>query len=266
MKTCLHLTFFRENPCYPLVLLHGFMGSAASLEPVVSFLPESLGAVGIDLPGHGKSLFFGSSCVDALRSFEDVSAMILEDLLRAGIRRFSLYGYSMGGRLAQQVALDAPDRVHRLIVESAGFGIADPHKRQERYQGDLRLFDDIRSKADFDAFLDRWHDMDLFCTLSPEIKARRKSEKQKNDIDQLKKAMELLSPGNQPYLLPDLASAPFPTALLSGEKDARYMAIADGAAKTIPAARFFRFPDASHDIHGEFPRKVADVIGKFLAS
>lgn len=266
MKTCLHLTFFREKTEFPLVLLHGFMGSAAAFEPLVSFLPKELGAVGIDLPGHGKSLFSGSSCVDALRSFEDVSAMILEDLLRAGIGRFSLYGYSMGGRLAQQVALAAPDRVHRLILESAGFGIADPHKRQERYHRDCRLLDDIRCKMDFDAFLDWWHDMDLFCTLSPEIKARRKSEKQKNDIAQLKKAMELLSVGNQPYLLPGLASAPFPAALLYGEKDARYMAIADNAAKSLPRARVYSIPEASHDIHGAFPRKVAGVIGEFLAS
>lgn len=266
MKICLHFTFFREKTAIPLVLLHGFMGSAASFAPLVSFLPKEMGAVGIDLPGHGKSLFCGASCMDFLRSFEDVSAMILEDLLRAGIGRFSLYGYSMGGRIAQQVALCAPNRVHHLIVESAGFGIADLQERQARYDQDCRLFDDIRSKADFDAFLDRWHDMDLFCTLSPEIKARRKSEKQKNDIDQLKKAMELLSPGNQPYLLPDLASARFPVALLYGEKDAKYMAIADNAAKILPRAAVYRLPEASHDIHGTFPRKVAGVIGEFAAS
>ncbi len=266
MKTCLHFIFFREKAAIPLVLLHGFMGSAASFAPLVSFLPKEMGAVGIDLPGHGQSLFSGSSCVDSLRSFEDVSAMILEDLLRANIGRFSLYGYSMGGRIAQQVALYAPERVRHLIVESAGFGIADPQERHERYDQDCRLFDEIRSKADFDAFLDRWHDLALFRTLPSEIKAKRKAEKRKNDFYQLKKAMALLSVGNQPYLLPDLATAPFPLALLCGETDAKYMAIADNAAKILPRACVYSISEASHDIHGAFPRKVAGAIREFVAS
>ena len=266
MKTCLYFTFFGKEATCPLVFLHGFMGRAASFLPLVSYLPENVGSVGIDLPGHGNSLFTGSSCIDALQSFADVSSMILEDLDILGIRRFFIYGYSMGGRIAQQVALAAPDRVRALIIESAAFGIADLQARKTRYASDRRLFDQIRCEKDFEAFINRWHDMSLFATLSPESKARLATEKRANDISQLKKAMALLSVGRQPYLLPELSAARFPMFLFYGAKDAKYMAIAADAAELIPKACFHVFPGASHDIHTQYPREVAHVIAGLIRS
>lgn len=264
MKTCLHFTFFDYKAECPLVLLHGFMGSAASFETLAGYLPDVCRPIGIDLPGHGKSLFSGSACLDTLQSFEDVALMILKDLEDAGIDRFSLYGYSMGGRVAQQVAFAAPERVRHLILESAAFGIADPEMRKIRYADDCRLLENIRGEADFEAFLDKWHDMALFRMLSAELKKRLKSSKRMNKPLELARAMPLLSVGNQPYLLPELANADFPILLLYGQKDDKYMAIAANAAKNLPNARFCLIPDAFHDIHVQYPADVARVITDFI--
>ena len=262
MKTCLHITLFDYKVNCPLVLLHGFMGSAASFETLAGFLPDTCRPIGIDLPGHGKSLFSGSACLDRLQSFEAVAVMILNDLENAGIERFSLYGYSMGGRVAQQVALAAPERVRHLILESAAFGIADSEMRTTRYADDCRLLENIR--GDFDAFLDKWHDMPLFRMLPADLKEKLKSSKKMNELPELARAMSLLSVGNQPHLLPELANADFPILLLYGQEDAKYMAIAANAAKSLPHARFCFIPDASHDIHVQSPGNVARAITDFI--
>lgn len=55
------------------------------------------------------------------------------------IERTALLGYSMGGRLALHLALTAPERVSRLVVESATPGIADPLERAARQQADEEL-------------------------------------------------------------------------------------------------------------------------------
>ncbi len=265
MKTCLDMTFFGGKEGEPLVLLHGFMGSAVSFRSLVSFLPRGLCPVGIDLPGHGKSLFSGSSCMKALRSFEGVAEMILEDLSRAGIRRFWLYGYSMGGRIAQQVALTGRERVRGLILESASFGIADPEERRTRYGRDCRMLEGISAASEFEAFLDNWHNMDLFCTLSPKLKTELKAEKRKNSIRELEKAMGIMSVGNQSHLLSALSSAPFPTALFYGEKDVKYRCIAEESAKDLPMASLYEFQGASHDIHAQCPRETAVAIRSFVS-
>lgn len=257
MNTCLNITYFGRTDGLPLVMLHGFMGRAASFDNLVSFLPRAIRPVGIDLPGHGESLFSGSSCIDGIASFKDVAETILEDLSRLHIEAFWLYGYSMGGRIAQQVGLSAPGRVKGLILESASFGIADPEARKMRYDRDCRLFEDVCSSADFEAFLGRWHDMDLFCTLTPQLKARLAAAKQKNSILQLEKAMGLMSVGNQPYLVPALSSAQFPMALFCGEKDVKYRSIAEGGAKNLPKACLRIFKGASHNIHVQYPRETA---------
>ena len=264
MTPCLHMTFFGERTGRPVVFLHGFMGSAASFAPLVDFLPGDYYVLGIDLPGHGKSLFSRLGCLASLESFEDVASMVLDDLDAAGIDRFVLYGYSMGGRLAQQAALTAPERIDGLVLESAGFGISDPDARRVRYENDCRLLDGIRDGSDFDRLLDQWHDMALFNTLSPALKSRLKARKRLNDPLALKRAMALLSVGNQACLLPDLARAPFPIALLYGQADAKYAALAEKAKAHLPRADVHLIPGASHNIHIQYPETTARMLVDFL--
>lgn len=263
MNPCLHMTFFGEKTRRPVVFLHGFMGSGASFASLVDFLPKDYYYLTVDLPGHGKSLFSRLGCLASLESFEDVASMVLDDLDAAGIERFMMYGYSMGGRVAQQVALAVPERVDGLVLESAGFGIADPDARWLRYENDCRLLDGIRDGSDFDRFLDQWHDMALFNTLSPALKSRLKDRKRLNDPLELKRAMAILSVGKQAYLLPDLARASFPIALLYGQSDVRYASLADHAQKHLVHADVHLIPGASHNIHIQYPETTARILADF---
>lgn len=265
-QTSLHIARFGRTRAggVPLVFLHGFMGSHASFEQTAGFLPDWVRPMGIDLPGHGRSRFAGSASIGSLQSAQDVAALILSDLRLSGIDSFFLYGYSMGGRIAQQAALAAPERVRHLIVESAAFGIADAGERIKRYENDCRMLPGIDSAAELEAFLKKWHDMPLFRTLGRDLKKRLIAAKKKNAYPELKRALSLLSVGNQPYMLPSLASAPFPMTFFYGKEDEKYVQIAADAAQHLPDARFRFFPGASHNIHAQYPQKIALAIAEIL--
>lgn len=70
---------------------------------------------------------------------EDSYGAMVAEVLVAAPRRFSVLGTSMGGRLALEVALAAPDRVEGLVVIGAGAGaVADQAaglRRSSRIRG-----------------------------------------------------------------------------------------------------------------------------------
>ncbi|HEX6933097.1 MAG TPA: alpha/beta hydrolase [Streptosporangiaceae bacterium] len=92
-----------------LVLLHGQPGLGADWQPVIARLPDSLGVIAPDRPGHGSSRLPGGG-------LEANAAAVLEALDSGGIDRAVIVGHSYGGGVALQVAATAPDRVDALIL------------------------------------------------------------------------------------------------------------------------------------------------------
>ncbi len=249
------------------VFLHGFMGNCRSLRPVMAPLAQACRCVAFDLPGHGLSRFGQSERLQGLRSMEDAAGLILEDLAALGIGRFSLYGYSMGGRIAQNMALLAPGLVDRLILESASFGIDDPEQRQARYRHDRNLFAGIQSTKAFAAFLDRWYGLPLFCTLQgTEHLPQIIQEKLGNSVSELQRALDILSVGNHPPFAGRLAGLGFPITYFCGERDEAYVKTGQNIRPVLPELAIRIFPGASHDIHSQFPEKILDAILEIISS
>lgn len=91
-----------------LVLLHGWGMNAAVWEPLLPLLRAKYRVTRIELPGHGESPVLGPSLQAWAESCLDVAPQ----------RAFWL-GWSLGGLVAQQVALSAPDRVSGLGLVTA---------------------------------------------------------------------------------------------------------------------------------------------------
>ena len=111
-----------------IVLLHGFGGTRRAWDRVTALLDrERYLPLAIDLPGHGQA-------ADAPRpiTFRGCVDHVLE--LAPG--RFELCGYSLGGRVALHVALQAPERVSRLVIVAANPGIEDETERERRRADD----------------------------------------------------------------------------------------------------------------------------------
>lgn len=91
-----------------LVLLHGFTGSSASWDDVMTRLADQQRVVAVDLIGHGASAAPGDLSRYVFDPVIDDLAALLRQL-RIGPATW--LGYSMGGRLALGFALRNPDRL-----------------------------------------------------------------------------------------------------------------------------------------------------------
>ncbi|MFI8926304.1 alpha/beta fold hydrolase [Streptomyces sp. NPDC053474] len=96
----------------PLVLLSGQSNNRHWWDPVVADFAAAFTVVTPDWRGTGESDRPDTDSYST-RGFADDVVAVLDD---AGIERAHVYGTSMGGRVAQWLAADWPDRVDRLVL------------------------------------------------------------------------------------------------------------------------------------------------------
>lgn len=96
----------------PVLLLHGLGATKASFLPTVGALSATHRVIAIDLPGFGDSTKPLAVAYNAPYFARSVAAVL--DAL--GLERASLVGNSMGGRVAIETGLRAPDRVDRIVL------------------------------------------------------------------------------------------------------------------------------------------------------
>ena len=103
----------------PLVMLHGLGGSGDDWGDCLSMLARGRPVIAPDLLGCGRTAGSGTRDFGPQAMRDHVLALL--DAL--GLERVDLDGWSMGGRIALDLAAAAPDRVRRLVVSApAGIG------------------------------------------------------------------------------------------------------------------------------------------------
>jgi pimeloyl-ACP methyl ester carboxylesterase len=97
----------------PIVMLHGLGATKIEFMPTLAALaPNGWRVVAIDLPGFGDSDKPFPAAYDA-RFF---AKWVVATLDKLGIDRAHVLGHSMGGRVALEVGMTAPDRTDRLVA------------------------------------------------------------------------------------------------------------------------------------------------------
>jgi pimeloyl-ACP methyl ester carboxylesterase len=96
-----------------LVLIHGAGGSHLHWPAALRRMPGAT-IYAVDLPGHGRSEGPGRERI------EDYAADIVRFMDGVGVPRGVLVGHSMGGAIAQMIALTAPERVAGLVLVGTG--------------------------------------------------------------------------------------------------------------------------------------------------
>jgi 3-oxoadipate enol-lactonase len=114
------LALLRDGPPgRPVLLLHGIGGGKAIWAGSVAALAAAgFDAIAVDLPGYG-----GSQGVEP-GGMPVMAAAVLATMDALGLAQAALVGHSMGGMVAQEVAVVAPARVSALVLActSAAFG------------------------------------------------------------------------------------------------------------------------------------------------
>jgi len=88
-----------EGNGFPLVLVHGFLGSSKMWEPQIDFFKDYFRVITPDLPGYGKS-----NKAKLHNSIQSIANLLLDCLEEKKIDKFYLLGHSMGGMIVQEMA------------------------------------------------------------------------------------------------------------------------------------------------------------------
>ena len=108
-----------------VVLVHGFLDSWRSFEPVLSFLPESIHAFALMQRGHGDASRPASDY-----EVPDFAADLTAFMDVLGLEIAGIVGHSMGSA-AQRFAVDHPDRISGLVLLGASASLkANPNARE----------------------------------------------------------------------------------------------------------------------------------------
>lgn len=116
----------------PTVLIHGVGDSAASWDAVLGGLDRPEDVLRYDLRGHGSAPV--RPLVAGIEDFVDDLVALLDS---HGIVRADIVGFSLGGLIAQAMAIRHPERVRRLVV----IGSVAGRTPEERARVEARLRD-----------------------------------------------------------------------------------------------------------------------------
>ena len=104
-----------EGKGFPLVLLHGFLGSSKMWKPQIDFFKDHFRVITPDLPGFGRS-----NKVKSYSSIQSISNFLLECIKEKKIDKFHLLGHSMGGMIVQEMVKSEGNKISKLVCYSTG--------------------------------------------------------------------------------------------------------------------------------------------------
>jgi pimeloyl-ACP methyl ester carboxylesterase len=100
----------------PLVVLHGAYMTIDAMGEVVPALAETRQVIAVELQGHGRT-----ADIDRPLSYEQMADDVAALIEHFAIEKVDVFGYSMGGGVAFQVAIRHPEVVRKLVVASASY-------------------------------------------------------------------------------------------------------------------------------------------------
>ena len=236
----------------PLVLVHGFGGSRRDWDPLTSALPAAY-IISYDQRGFGES----SAKPGVAFSHADDLVGILDAL---DFEQVDICGVSLGGATALGCALQACERVRRLVLVSpmlAGWSWSAEWVERWKAIGRKARAGDIEGARAL------WWEHPLF------DQARESAH-----ADVLKRSIESFH-GKQWIhddqrdewpMVERLHEVTAPTLLLTGALDQPdFRLMADLIAAAVPSTRRIDYPDAGHMLTVEKPREMAEAIAAFLS-
>jgi 2-succinyl-6-hydroxy-2,4-cyclohexadiene-1-carboxylate synthase len=210
-----------------VVLLHGFGGTRRSWDGVAARIsPQRYLPVAIDLPGHGEA---------AAASRPITFGACTEHVLGCSPERFTLCGYSLGGRVALHIALTAPERLRRLVLVSTSGGIEDGLERARRRASDRRLVAQLE-RLPLEQFIARWNRQALFAGDPPAVGALAREHMRRNRGDSLAAVLAGIGSGEMQPLWARLGELTMPVTVIAGDRDHRYQALARRMVELLPHA------------------------------
>lgn len=252
-----------ETGAPPLVCLQHFRGNLDNWDPaLVDRLAADREVVLLDNRGVGASTGVVPDNVD------DMARDALRFIDALGLEQVDLLGFSLGGMVAQEMALVRPRLVRRIVLAgTAPRGAPRIH----------RLSDDVFALATRDT-LDPQRFISLFFSGSQEsrasgmrflerISARTIDRDEPTDLATRDAQLEALARYGipDPSKLARLAGITHPTFVANGDNDTfLFTENSRLLAHHLPNAQLRIYPDAGHGFLDQYPEQFADHLRAFL--
>lgn len=124
------------NPHGPVVLMGSSLGTTSRMwENQLPYLERDFRVTRFDTTGHGQSLEGIQQTAPGESSeatVADFAAQVLDLADHLGVDTFSYVGLSLGGAIGQQLALDAPERIEKLVLTCTAAKFGQPQIWQDR--------------------------------------------------------------------------------------------------------------------------------------
>ena len=247
----------------PVMLLHGFTGSSLNWEQIIPIVEKNFQCILVDLIGHGKTDSPNDSYFYEIESVGKDIISILDKLL---IEQAAFVGYSMGGRLALSIAVNHPDRINKLVLESSSPGLRSEEERSARKKSDEELAFKIE-RYGIDWFIDYWENIPLFQSqksLALETQTLIRKQRGHNNVIGLANSLRGMGTGSQPSYWDNLLTLSVPVLLICGEIDEKFCFLAVEMEKRLPKSRVEKIKDVGHAIHVEEPQLFGKIVSEFL--
>jgi len=143
------LHFQKQGHGEAVIILHGLFGSHENWLSQAKLLARNFTIYTPDLRNHGRSPH------DDEINYPVMAADVLNFMDQQGLERVHLIGHSMGGKVAMQIALNHPERLHSLIVVDIAPKVYPTHHDDIIQALTALKVDKIRSRREADAKLAR---------------------------------------------------------------------------------------------------------------
>jgi pimeloyl-ACP methyl ester carboxylesterase len=258
---------FGKKGAAPVVCFQHFTGTMNNFDPIhTNRLAQERPVILVDYRGVGRS---GGETPD---SFRAVAADMIAFVKALGLTEIDLFGFSVGGMVAQQLALDAPELVRRIIL--AGTGPSGGEGMQEFSREVVEIVNRPNSTI-------QERSLDLFFSKSPTSYAAgqawlkriaaRKVDREPESKPQVAAAqlVALAKWGAIPTTdrYGDLKKIKQRTLVVNGRNDIMVPTINSYILQQhLPDARLRLYPDSGHGAHFQFSEEFAEEAARFFAA
>jgi 3-oxoadipate enol-lactonase len=244
-----------EGQGAPVMLIHGVGADGASWDAIASALADEFRVIRLDLRGHGRSGHIVGDC-----SLDDFVRDVIDVLNACGVAQAHVAGFSLGGMIAQALALQHPDRVNRLVLLSAVAGRTE--QERERVRQRLEILRTQGIAAITGAAQERWFTPD-FIARHPELVSARMAQLQQNHAPSYAAAYTVFSLSD---VGDRLHAIRHPTLIATGEHDvgsntrmARFM------HGQIAGSKLHILSGLRHSVLVEAPELITSLLREFLS-
>jgi len=233
---------------FPLVMIHGLSANSDWWEPrMVQELSKRFTTVLLDNRGAGRTDL--SDRRYTMKLFADDTAGLMDAL---GIPKAHVLGISMGGRIAQELALDYPQKVEKLVLCSTSCGGEDSVRPSESVM--KMLTTDRIASAHAAVTQD-------FVKKNPKLVEQTRQRVLKAPISD-EAYNRQLNANLESNIYGRLSQIRAPTLIIAGRKDVLTPPENSSIlARAIPGARLRYFENSAHALLEDMDEVINSVIG-----